>query len=281
MKYKVETESSILDALAHFFPDCSKSTLRSWLEHRRVEIQGRKITRASDIVHPKDEIEVLPKPLPKEGPLKICYEDEHVIVIDKPAGLLSVAKDTGNEVSAHDFVKQHFPGQKVFVIHRLDQETSGLMMFTLTQEAFRILKDDLKRREVQRKYTALVEGLLEGSGTWDCYLVEDRSLKMKVVQEGVEGAERAITNYTVLKPGKNSTLIECSLVTGKKNQIRVHANLVGHPIVGDKKYGSKETLASRLCLHATSLSFCHPITGKKLVFTSPFPRFLLRQQHLQ
>lgn len=275
MKYNVIAESTVFEALIHFFPDSSRSTLRSWLEHGRIAVQEKKIFRTSHIVHPGDILEVLPKPLPKEGPLKIHFEDEHIIVIDKPAGLLSVAKDTGEEVSAHDFIKQRFPGKKIFVIHRLDQETSGLMMFALSQEAFNILKEDLKKREVKRTYTAIVEGLLEGSGEWDCHLIEDRYLKMKVVPQGIDGAEHAVTQYSVLKPGKVRSLIECRLVTGRKNQIRVQAAFMGHPIAGDKKYGDKETFIDRLCLHATSLSFCHPITRKPLHFTSPFPKFLL------
>ena len=269
MKHMVESESMLFDVLIKMFPDSSHSTLRSWLEHGRIHVNGRKVLKSKIALASGDVVEFLPKPLPKEGPLKIVYEDEYLVVVDKPAGLLSVARDTGKTVSAHDFLKRRYQGKKVFVIHRLDQETSGLLMFALSSEAFRSLKEALKERKIHRVYLALVEGCLEGSGTWDSYLLEDRSLRMQVVSEEVEGAERAITKYTVLKSGKKQSLIECRLVTGKKNQIRVHTAEASHPIVGDSKYGSSLPGARRLCLHATSLSFVHPITKKKMVFKSP------------
>jgi 23S rRNA pseudouridine1911/1915/1917 synthase len=269
MRHEVEQEEVFFDFLVRVFPESSRTTLRSWIEHGRITLNGKRVYRAKALVAKGDVVELLPKPLPKEGPLKIHYEDDHIIVVDKPVGLLSVAKDTGNTVSAHDFVKRRIVGKKVFVVHRLDQETSGLLVFALSLEAFRKLKDDLKERKVQRTYVALVEGCLEGSGEWDSYLVEDRSLRMRVVSKEAEGAMRAITKYIVLRSGKKHSLIECHLVTGKKNQIRVQAAESGHPILGDTKYGTPYSRAPRMCLHATTLSFVHPITKKKLLFKSP------------
>lgn len=269
MKHEIDQEGILFDFLVKIFPESSRTTLRSWMEHGRITLNGKRVYRAKAEVIKGDFVELLPKPLPKEGPLKIHYEDEHIIVVDKPAGLLSVAKDTGKGLSAHGFVKQHVPGKKVFVIHRLDQETSGLILFALSQEAFQKLKEELKQRKVQRTYVAMVEGSLAGSGVWDSYLVEDLSLKMRVVSPEVQGAERAITKYKVLREGKKNSLIECQLVTGKKNQIRIQAAEAGHPILGDTKYGAPRTRAPRMCLHATTLSFFHPITKKKLIFKSP------------
>jgi tRNA pseudouridine32 synthase/23S rRNA pseudouridine746 synthase/23S rRNA pseudouridine1911/1915/1917 synthase len=251
------------------FSESSRTTIRSWIEHERITLNGKKAHRAKTPVAKGDIVELLPKPLPKEGPLKIHYEDEHVIVVDKPAGLLSVAKDTGKGISAHAYVKRHVPGKKVFVIHRLDQETSGLLVFALSQQAFHKLKEELKQRKVQRTYVAIVEGGLEGEGVWDCYVVEDRSLKMRTVPKGSVGAERAITKYKVLRSGVKTSLIECHLVTGKKNQIRIQAAVAGHPIIGDTKYGAPHSHAPRMCLHASTLSFLHPITRKELLFKSP------------
>lgn len=269
MRCTVEKEMLLFDVLVEMFPDSSRSTLRSWLEIGRIAVNGKTESRAKRLLVRGDEVTFLKKPLPKEGPLKIVYEDEYLVVVDKPPGLLSVARDTGKEVSAHDFLKRRHQGKKVFVVHRLDQETSGLLMFALSSEAFRQLKEDLKERKIQRTYLALVEGRLEGRGVWDSYLVEDRSLRMRVVSEGVQGAERAITKFVVLKSGDKQSLIECHLVTGKKNQIRVHAAQAGHPIVGDSRYGSAMIGSRRLCLHATELSFIHPITKKQLSFKSP------------
>jgi tRNA pseudouridine32 synthase/23S rRNA pseudouridine746 synthase/23S rRNA pseudouridine1911/1915/1917 synthase len=221
-------------------------------------------------------IELAPKPLPREGPLRIQYEDRDIIVIEKPSGLLSVAKETGDEPSAHAWVKHRYPGRVVPVVHRLDQDTSGLMVFGISEEAFRALKEALQKGEVHRVYRAVVEGFLEGSGTWDSYLFEDRYLKMQVVSQGTKEAERAVTHFTVLNVGEVYSLLDCELETGKKNQIRVQASHAGHPLAGDKKYGCKERDANRLCLHARLLRFVHPITGAPMTFESPPPPFFDR-----
>jgi 23S rRNA pseudouridine1911/1915/1917 synthase len=147
------------------------------------------------------------------------------------------------------------------------------MVFALTSEAFQILKQDLKERKVKRIYRAVVEGRLEGSGTWDSYLIEDPSLTMRVVPASVKGAERAVTHYKVLKSSTKYSLIDCELQTGKKNQIRAQASMIGHPIAGDKRYEAKETKAWRLCLHARVLDFIHPITKKEMHFESQPPAF--------
>jgi tRNA pseudouridine32 synthase/23S rRNA pseudouridine746 synthase/23S rRNA pseudouridine1911/1915/1917 synthase len=221
-------------------------------------------------------IELAPKPLPHEGPLRIHYEDRFIVVIEKPSGLLSVAKETGEDPSVHAWMKHRYPGRVIPVVHRLDQDTSGLMVFGLTSEAFTNLKDALQRGEVRRVYRAVVQGRLEGKGTWESYLLEDHYLKMQVVPKGTKGAERAVTHYTSLKVGETYSLIDCTLETGKKNQIRVQAAHAGHPLAGDKKYGGSTEDAGRLCLHAHTLTFAHPITGAQMTFSSPPPNFFER-----
>jgi tRNA pseudouridine32 synthase/23S rRNA pseudouridine746 synthase/23S rRNA pseudouridine1911/1915/1917 synthase len=208
--------------------------------------------------------------------LRIHYEDRDIIVIEKPSGLLSVAKETGTEPSVHAWIKHRYPGRLIPVIHRLDQDTSGLMVFALTEDAFHSLKKDLQERGVRRIYRAVVEGQLKEDGEWDTYLFEDKSLKMHVVPKSGTQTERAITRYHVLTTGELYTLIDCELQTGKKNQIRVQAAHAGHPVAGDKKYGCMHKDARRLCLHAHLLSFTHPTTGAPMVFESPPPPFFAR-----
>jgi 23S rRNA pseudouridine1911/1915/1917 synthase len=171
-----------------------------------------------------------------------------------------------------------YPRTKIYVVHRLDQETSGLLLFAFSENAFHILKEDLKERKISRKYLAVVEGKIEKEGFWENLLEEDANLRMRVV---THGGERAKTFFRPIEVGPFRTLIECTLETGRKNQIRVQAAHVNHPIVGDKKYGMVETNAPRLCLHATKLSFVHPITKKPMLFEIPPPQIfysLLRKK---
>ena len=276
-RYSSTTDGTLFDQLLKIFPDSSRSTLRSWVANRRIIVNGRRASRTDMAVPAGASIELAPKPLPHEGPLRIHYEDRHIIVVEKPSGLLSVAKETGTAPSVHAWLKHRYPGRIIPVVHRLDQDTSGLMVFGLTREAFAKLKEALKRGEVHRIYRAVVEGTLEGKGTWESYLLEDRSMKMQVVPKGTKEAERAVTHYTSLRAGEAYSLIDCTLQTGKKNQIRVQAAHAGHPIAGDKKYGGPPE--ERLCLHAHTLTFTHPITGSPMTFSSPPPSFFDRLSH--
>jgi len=276
VRYQVPSDGSLFEHLIQAFPDSSRSTLRSWVVHGRILVDGRKATRTDITLLPGAVIELAPKPLPKEGPLRIHYEDRDIIVVEKPSGLLSVAKETGEEPSVHAWLKHRYPGRVIPVVHRLDQDTSGLMVFGISEEGFRNLKEALQKGGVKRLYRAVVEGSLEKGGTWENCLFEDKYLKMQVVPKGTKGAERAVTHYSVLKTGPIYTLIDCELETGKKNQIRVQAAYAGYPLAGDKKYGCKERDARRLCLHARLLSFSHPITGAPMLFESPPPRFFDR-----
>lgn len=276
MQYKTTSEGSLFEHLLQAFPDSSRSTLRSWVAHGRIQVNGRRVTRTDTKVIAGAVIELAPKPLPTEGPLRIHYEDRDIIVIEKPSGLLSVAKETGDDPSVHAWLKHRYPGRVIPVVHRLDQDTSGLMVFGISEEAFHGLKDALQRGEVKRVYRAVVEGSLLSDGTWESYLFEDKYLKMQVVPKGTKDAERAVTHFKVLNVGEVYTLIDCELETGKKNQIRVQAAHAGYPLAGDKKYGGKEKEALRLCLHARLLSFTHPITGAPMKFESPPPKFFDR-----
>lgn len=276
MQYTTTSEGSLFEQLVQVFPDSSRSTLRSWIAHGRILVNGHRVRRTDTHVTSGALIELSRKPLPKEGPLRIHYEDRDIIVVEKPSGLLSVAKETGDEPSVHAWLKHRYPGRVIPVVHRLDQDTSGLMVFGISEEGFRRLKEALQNGEVKRVYRAVVEGSLLDDGTWDTYLFEDRYLKMQVVPKGTLEAERAVTHYSVLKIGEVYTLIDCELETGKKNQIRVQAAHAGYPLAGDKKYGCTLRDAYRLCLHARLLSFAHPITGAPMKFESPPPPFFDR-----
>jgi 23S rRNA pseudouridine1911/1915/1917 synthase len=261
----------LIKYLKEKFPDSSGRALRLWLIHGRISVDGH-IVRDARFIVPKEGVVALLKKEPEEKELplnvKILFEDEHLVVIHKPAGLLSVEANYTKELTAHTVLKQHYKNGRVFVVHRLDRETSGLLLFALSFEAMEGLKEQLKNHEIKREYRAFVEGCVqENQGTWRSYLLEDKNYQMHVTSNPSLG-KLAITHFTVLKRLPHNTLLKVELETGRKNQIRVQAQHAGHPIVGDKKYGAETGTLNRLGLYAHSLSFVHPITQKEYFFTN-------------
>lgn len=271
MKYIVEDELPLLDALAKLSPESSKTTLRSWLKDGRVTVDGDVVKLGNTLVHKEQVIALGAKPKIIGGSIRILYEDKHLVVIDKPEGLLSVAAAFEKGETAHAFLKQRYHPQRVHVVHRLDQDTSGVMVFALSETARDALKDIFERHAIQRVYTAIVEGMLTpDKGTWECYLYEDANYVVHATDDPGRG-ELAITHYLVKKQSKRNSWLELRLETGKKNQIRVHCQQAGHPIAGDKKYGAQTSPIKRMCLHANLLAFEHPVTGKEMSFESAVP----------
>jgi len=208
--------------------------------------------------------------------LKIVYLDEAVVVVDKRAGLLSMGSEGEKEKTAHRILNEHLkaltnsPAQQAFIVHRLDRETSGLMIFARSRAIQAGLQENWKT--VTKKYLAVVEGVpAKAEGTLRDNLVESKSLRMHRVERG---GELAITHYRVLKKGRANSIVEFTLETGRKNQIRVQVAGLGHPIVGDRKYGATTDPARRLGLHSSELKFRHPISGAPMNFQSPLPTSL-------
>lgn len=220
------------------------------------------------------------KPIPyrhRPKGLTILYEDRDIIVIDKSAGLLTVKAMYEKERTAHHILtnyirKGSFKSKKqLFVVHRLDRDTSGVLIFAKSIEAKENLK--LQWKNVRKKYAAVVHGVLkEKNGTITSYLAENEDYEVFSVRDSRKG-ELAITRYQVIKEAKKFSLLEIELLTGKKNQIRVHFSEKGHPIVGDNKYGKKGEPKSRLALHSHHLTFRHPHSGKELTFEAELPGF--------
>ncbi len=275
MKYKVTKEQTLLEALALLAPDCSKTTLKSFLKNERIHIDGLVQKSATLKVMPGQLITLEDKAkLSDRGDIRIIYQDQHLIAIDKPSGMLTVSTAFEKDKTAHSFLKKSFKPKKIYVVHRLDQDTSGVMIFALSEEAYVNLKKMFELHELDRAYTAIIEGHLETSkGTFSSYLVEDENYVVRETNDRNEG-RLAITHYEVLKASRYYSALTLRLETGRKNQIRVHCQNAGHPIVGDKKYGSTINPVKRLCLHAHLLAFDHPITKKKMHFESPLPQEL-------
>jgi tRNA pseudouridine32 synthase/23S rRNA pseudouridine746 synthase/23S rRNA pseudouridine1911/1915/1917 synthase len=220
------------------------------------------------------------KPIPfrhRPKGLTILYEDDDILVVDKSAGLLTVKATYEKEKTAHNILttyirKGSFKSKKqLFVVHRLDRDTSGVLLFAKSPESKENLK--LQWKNVKKKYLAVVHGILaEKSGTITSYLVENDDYEVFSVKDSRKG-ELAMTRYKVLKEAKKFSLLEIELLTGKKNQIRVHFSEKGHPLVGDDKYGRKGEAKSRLALHSHTITFKHPRTGKELTFEAEVPGF--------
>ena len=217
--------------------------------------------------------------LPKHPGIR--YIDEYLIVVEKAAGLLSVATDKQRERTAYhqinEYLQAAYPYQRnrAYIVHRLDRETSGLLMFARTEDVRDALKDNWK--SFIKTYTAIVEGVpKQASGTIQSHLIEDETTY--VMRSGKESPESklAITHYKVVKIGQGRAQLEVRLETGRKNQIRVHLAELGYPIVGDKKYGAKTNPIERMCLHATTFSLTHPTTGSKLELSSRPPLKMMK-----
>ena len=209
------------------------------------------------------------------APLRLVHEDDDLLVADKPAGLLTIATERERERTAYKMLMDYVAGARIFIVHRLDRETSGLVVFARSWGAKRRLQAQFEARTVERVYRALVEGTVRAAeGTLSGRLAEGPSLRVGPARRGREGKE-AITRYRVLERHRATTLLELSLVTGRRGQIRAQLAAAGHPIVGDRTYGSRLDPLGRVCLHATRLALAHP-RGGRVAFESPMPRAFRR-----
>ena len=200
--------------------------------------------------------------------LKILYEDKHIIVVLKPAGLLTIGTEKEKERTLYHEVREYLrrKNQKEFIVHRLDKDTSGIVLFAKSEKAKMKLQDNWDK--VIRKYYAIVLGKNIKDGTIKVKLNETKTLKTYVDNNN---GKLAITNYKVLKEKGGYTLLDIDLVTGRKNQIRVSLDYIGCPIIGDKKYGKAPNPLRRLCLHAYLIEFDHPITHEHIKLEDKLP----------
>lgn len=272
MKYIPPNDIILLNALALMAPSSSKNTLRSWVKEGRVEVDGERAELASLVIRKNQQITVGDRKKFLDGGITVLFEDKDLVVVEKPSGLLSVSTAFEKGETVHAFLKSHYHPRKVFVVHRLDQDTSGVMIFALSEAASVKLKEAFEVHAIERAYTAVVEGYPDPmTGTWESYQYEDARYVVHETEDPSKG-KLAITHYRVIAQAKKYALLELTLETGRKNQIRVHCQSAGHPIVGDKKYGALANPIKRLCLHAHLLVIQHPFTKKSLKFTSPIPK---------
>ncbi len=309
--YKVAHPAALLSYLFEIFPDRSRTTVKNLLGKGQVLVNGEACTAFDRPLKAGDKITVLPKGISiarsikadareevEKAGVQILFEDEHYIVVDKPSGMLTVA--TGKEKNTlyrllnayvkvnarmqrkEDLISGREPDRstaKIWIVHRLDRGTSGVLVFAKTERAKDILQSKWKELVSQRAYVAWLEGLVEKDrGVVQSWLLENaKSLKMNSFPEEVRDGQLAITHYKVLSRSRHYTQVEFSLETGRKNQIRVHAALdLGHPVAGDEKYGAQTDPVHRLALHAATLVFRHPFTQKTVRCSSPLPESFAR-----
>ena len=271
MKYVALEPLILLDAVARLAPDSTRTTLRSWIKEGRIFLDGEEAKHPNQPVAIGQILTMGTRPRYAPGKLPLLYEDKDLVVIDKPEGLLSVATVFEKGETAHALLKSKYKPSKVYVVHRLDQDTSGVMLFARNEKAQEKIKSLLEKHEIERVYYAIVEGKLKGDGTWESYQYEDKNYLVHNTTDAKKG-KRAVTHYLVKEVSKYYSLLEIRLETGRKNQIRAHCQMAGCPVAGDRKYGAKTNPLKRLGLHAHLLKFLHPLSGKSMQFTSPFPK---------
>lgn len=279
LKFVAIEDTQLLDFLLLKMSDKSRTTVKSFLSNKQVAVDT-KVTTKFDFAVKKGAIVTINSgklEAPKESSgLVILHEDEDIIVINKESGMLTIANDKEKIRTAYSTLSQHVkkqhPRNLIFIVHRLDRETSGVMLFAKSEKVQGILQKDWNNTILQRTYTAIVEGVMSrNEGKIVSWLKENKAMVMFSSLKPDDGQE-AITNYKVIKTYKDMSLVELNLETGRKNQIRVHMKDIGHPVMGDKKYGAKTNPIGRIALHAKILEFDHPISGKRMKFDSPMPK---------
>ncbi len=279
----VVTEPDELMAfLVRNFPSKSRTALKFMLRDQQVWVEGKPVTQFNQALQPGQRVQLLRTKPPEEKTyrgLRIVFEDAHLIVIDKAAGLLSIATDKEKFQTAYSVLSGHIklqdPKNRLFVVHRLDRETSGLMVFAKSERVQKLLQEAWQTATKERTYLAVTQGRVpQDSGTIASYLRESTAL-IVYSSPKPNGGQHAVTHYDVLRRNDAFSLLKVSLETGRKNQVRVHLQDLGFPIVGDEKYGATTDPIGRLGLHAWVLAFAHPLTGEALRFETAIPRKFL------
>jgi 23S rRNA pseudouridine1911/1915/1917 synthase len=281
-QFQVSCRCELLPYLTGLPLGLSRKQAKDLLRFRAVTVTGKATVRHDTELAPGDVVTIAARKQASDAALErygltIVHLDDAVVVVEKPAGLLSMGSEREKEKTAYRILNTYLkalmktPAQQVFIVHRLDRETSGLMMFARTESAQAALQRDWKG--VIKRYLAVVEGLpADAQGTLKDRLVEGKSLMVHRVEQG---GELAITHYRVLRAKGARSLLELTLETGRRNQIRVQLAELGHPVIGDRKYGAKigpkTDPARRLALHACELKFRHPVSGAPMEFHSALP----------
>ena len=279
MKATVNKSLTLIEFLVEKYPDSPRTRIKKLLQSGNVIINDKSVTLHSYPLKPGDMVTIsmrTGKSTRVGLPFPVLYEDQHVIVVDKPPGKPTSSTDGSISIQqiVSEFLKKQSKGKiRAYVVHRLDKEVTGVLLFAKSQDAMNIIKE--KWKETEKHYYALVEGIpRKAEDTIKSWLIEDKSQKVHSTRESTN-AKLSITNYKTIKLIKNYALLDVKTDTGRKNQIRVHLSDIGCPIVGDRKYGASKDYIRRIRLHAYSLSFPHPVNGEIKTVNSPIPKGFL------
>lgn len=287
MTSKTATEKALLlPFLIAEWPEVKRTKIKQWLRFDAIKVNGRTVTQHDHSLQPGDVVSIQPqKAPPKTTPLpaglSIVHEDDELLVIRKPVNLLTIATDTERDKTAFrimtDYLRESSHGRqdRLWIVHRLDRETSGLLVLAKSEDSKTWLQENWARMD--KRYLAIVEGIVPNpSGKIVTYIDETQPHRVFSTSHASPTAREATTHYRVLSTGYGRSLLEVTLETGRRHQIRVQLASIGHPIVGDEKYGAKSDPVKRIALHASDLKLLQPEDERELTFHSPLPQELTR-----
>ena len=265
-EYIIDKEILLFDYLKEILPNKSKNNIKSLLKNECIYINNKKVTKYNYLLKENDILYIKYK----TSNLDIIYEDNNIIVIDKPSGLLTISNEKEKVKTLYHYVLEYLKKkkQKVFIIHRLDKDTSGIVIFAKNEKIKKLYQDNWNDLVIKRGYIAVVCGKTKDNDTIKSYLKENSNMMVYSSKDG----KLAITNYEKLKSNNKYTMVQVYIDTGRKNQIRVHMKENGTPIIGDKKYGCKDNTLKRLGLHSNILIIKNPINNNILKFSSNYPK---------
>lgn len=271
MEYIVEKNEELLKYLYSKLSNISKNNIKSLLKNEHILVNDRVVTKFNYLLKEKDTIHIIDNYIKDYKNIEIIYEDKDLIVVNKPENLLTIATEKEKDRTLYNiaskYVKSKNKNNKIYIIHRLDKDTSGIIMFAKNIK----VKEELQKNWndlVIRKYIALVSGNIKEDMTLKNYIGINKINESYITN--IQNGKLAITNIYVKKNYHNKTLLDIDIKTGRKNQIRLQLANINHSIIGDKKYGNIK--AKRMYLHAYSLEFIHPITKKRLKLKTVYPQ---------
>lgn len=273
----VKEESTLLKYILKYI-EPNRKKAKNLLSNKSILINNKNISQFNHPLHINDKIEIKKFTNTQiQDKIHIIYEDENIIVVNKPSGLLTIATEKEKEHTLYtmmsNYIKEKNKYNKIFIIHRLDKDTSGIIIFAKDEKTKKAYQDNWNNLVKYRGYTAVIEGNLEKhQDIITLFLKENKTLKVYPSKDG----EKAITKYKVKHSNNKYTLLDIEILTGKKNQIRATMEYLKHPIVGDIKYGSKDKSLGRLGLHAHKLIIINPITKKEMLFESRIPNSFIK-----
>lgn len=271
MKFVINDEKELYSFLRDSLTNMSKNNIKSLLKNGSIYVNGYSITKHDYLLKRGDVVSTFKSIKDDNFSLKIIYEDDNIIVIDKPTKMLTISSKNEKEDTLYRKVSDYLKKQnrKVFVIHRLDFDTSGVIMFAKNQKIQKLYQDSWNDLAKEREYTAVVEGITDGEGHIESYLKQTKTLF--VYSSKNNDGYFSITDYRRISYNKKYSLLKIFISTGRRNQIRCHMYDIGHPIAGDTRYKSKTNPLNRLCLHASRLKIINPLNNELMVFESNVP----------